>query len=105
MPLNLKSSPCCVLPRLCFSPLLQEIWSRRFEFWFRKASGFPATVSAAKKEACVIASTKVTDFTYKQLATAGVWGLQIFGCFCIGEAIARRDFRGYPVFLPKEAHH
>jgi hypothetical protein len=87
-----------------FSPS-QEIWSRRVEFWYRKVSGFPATVGAAKKEAGVIASTKVTDFTYKQLATAGVWGLQIFGCFCIGEAIARRDFRGYPVFLPKDAHH
>jgi len=65
----------------------------------------PATYAAAKKEACVIAGTKVTDFTNKQVATAAVWSLQVFGCFCIGEAIARRDFRGYPVFLPKDNHH
>ncbi len=99
-----SSSSSFSLPSFPFRHV-QEIWSRRFEFWYRKISGAPATVSAAKQEFAVLKSTPISDFTFKQLATAGVWGVQLFGCFCIGEAIARRDYRGYPVFLNKEAHH
>jgi hypothetical protein len=77
----------------------QEIWARRFEFWYRKIGSIPSTMSAAKMELCAVktALSNPFDIQYMQFAKAFVWFVQIAGCFAIGEMLGRGDMRGYPV--------
>jgi len=72
-------------------------------------TAIPGTIDAAKVQACEVkaALANPTQLTYRQIATGMVWAVQIVGCFCIGEMIARRDIRGYDsaVGVTQEAHH
>lgn len=78
---------------------MQEIWRRRTEFWLRKAVELPKTAEAAKVEWAGVKQALASpgEITYKQVAKASVWGIQIFGAFCIGEVIGRANLVGYPV--------
>jgi len=97
----------CSIPSFLF--IQQEIWARRFEYWYRKLETIPGTIDAAKVQACQVKAALADPWaiTYKQIATGLVWAVQVAGCFCIGEMIARRDIRGYDkaVGVTQEAHH
>jgi hypothetical protein len=43
------------------------------------------------------------DLTYRNVAEGGIIALQLFGCFCIGEMVGRRNVVGYDVG-PKSGH-
>lgn len=42
------------------------------------------------------------DITYRQAIKGIVCGIQIFACFCVGEAIGRGSILGYKVGAPSE---
>jgi len=76
------------------------------EFWTRKIIDAPGTWNAAKPEAkALIQSLKNPGaITYRQVAEGGVWALQLFGCFCIGEMYGRGSIIGYDVGGPNPYH-
>eukprot|EP00461_Guttulinopsis_vulgaris_P000812 UN00812 len=76
-----------------------ELWQKRFEYWYLKVSNAGATWQQAKKDACDVRQVLKNpgELTYKQLGTAGVWGVHVFGAFCIGEMFGRGCLAGYPV--------
>ena len=71
----------------------------RAEFWYRKVTTYPEVWSAAKVEARQLAAKlrNPGEFTYRQLAEGAVCGVQVFGCFCLGEMWGRKSVVGYPV--------
>ena len=87
----------------------QELWQKRIEFWVRKCEQWPTTKAQAKVEfkETVELLKKPGQLTYKQLATGLIWGVQIFGCFCLGEMFGRGSILGYKVgeWPGNSAHH
>ena len=97
-----KLKPACngvASPTKNLKDLRLELWNVRTEYWIRKAQNLPKLVPAAKGELANIAvrMKKPGEITYRELAHAGIWGVQIFGCFCIGEMWGRGAILGYPV--------
>jgi len=73
---------------------------RRAEFWYRKISTYPEVMGQAKAEAkdlIVNKLAKPATWTWGDLVTGGICGIQVFGAFCIGEVIGRQNLYGYPV--------
>jgi len=83
-----------------YNEVRSEIWKQRVEYWVRRAQDVPVAMRAAKQEARDFLAhsnvTRPTDWTLGDLASAGVVGTQLFGCFCIGEILARKQITGYP---------
>lgn len=94
---------------MCPPPLplssLQDIARNRAEFWARRTLNVPVAFRAARTEAQTLYANKLSQtqtWTVADLASAGVVGTQLFGCFCIGEVLARGKFTGYK---QGAAHH
>lgn len=45
------------------------------------------------------------DLTYGDVATGFICGVQVFGCFCIGEMVGRQNIQGYKVKGDHFDHH
>eukprot|EP00461_Guttulinopsis_vulgaris_P000243 UN00243 len=76
-----------------------ELYQKRFEYWYRKVSMAGANWNQAKKDFADVrvALRNPSELTYKQVGTAAVWGVHVFGSFCIGEMFGRGCLAGYPV--------
>lgn len=92
--------------------LRAQLWQLRAEYWYRKFASAGSTWNAAKADAKQIGTQIIRnpgDFTYKQIGTGAVWGVQIAGCFALGEMYGRRNIRGYEVGdwvgAPHMQHH
>ena len=93
--------------------LRRQIWDLRFQYWFRKVESIGPYWRQAKVDAKVVRGMLANpgDLTYKQLGTAGVWGVHIVGAFCLGEIFGRESVGGYKVGdwygspLNADAHH
>jgi hypothetical protein len=95
-----------ILARPLFPCVSQDLWKARAEFWIRKAQNVSPAIKAAKGEACQLYSKRLADpssWTYSTLASVGVVGVQLFGCFCIGEMLGRGSIIGYK--QGAEGHH
>lgn len=93
--------------------LRSQIWDLRFQYWFRKIESigpYKAQAKADFKEVRALLANP-GSLTYKQIGTAGVWGVHIVGAFCLGEIFGRESIAGYPVGdwhgspLNEDAHH
>lgn len=78
-------------PATHLNELRSQIWRLRGEFWYRKISGYPAVVDAAKVEAnqLVTKLKQPAEWTGKDLVTGVVCGLQCYGAFVIGECVGK----------------
>lgn len=76
-----------------------SLWNQRAEYWVRRAGEIPGKIPGAKAELKTIGGKLKNpgNLTYRDLAHAGIWGLQIGACFCVGEMIGRGGVLGYPV--------
>jgi len=48
--------------------------------------------------------TDPLGITYRELGGLGICGVQVFGCFCIGEIIGRKSIIGYDLGGPNPYH-
>jgi len=89
--------------------LKNEILNRRVEYWTRKIYEFPYVIADAKVEARELYNGKLrkpSTWTWGDLATVCVWGVQIGGCFVLGEMAGRGSITGYPVGeRPIDSYH
>jgi len=81
-----------------YEQLRGDLWKARAEYWIRRTQNIPVAFRAAKGEAQTLYGKKLSQpssWTYGNLASAAVVGVQLFGCFCVGEIIGRGSIIGY----------
>eukprot|EP00455_Lapot_gusevi_P040960 TRINITY_DN469_c0_g1_i1.p1 TRINITY_DN469_c0_g1~~TRINITY_DN469_c0_g1_i1.p1 ORF type:complete len:134 (+),score=40.82 TRINITY_DN469_c0_g1_i1:75-476(+) len=84
---------------LSVNQVSQVIRSNRVDFWWRTTTGFSSRYQAAKAEVnellCWIRSTPLSQLTVRQVVSGGIIGVQIWGCFKLGEMYGRGSVSGY----------
>ncbi len=72
----------------------------------RKTADIPKTVDQSKSDAKYVLQKLSAPRTiqYREVADGGVFFLQTFGCFCLGEMLGRKSVVGYNVGGPNPYH-
>uniref|UniRef100_A0A7S0LSD6 ATP synthase subunit n=1 Tax=Coccolithus braarudii TaxID=221442 RepID=A0A7S0LSD6_9EUKA len=106
VPVLRKPMQNVIASKRTLNELRRDIWHARTEYWYRKVSTYPEVVRAAKVEAKEVVQKLKNpgEISYKELAGAGIMGIQMFGCFCLGEAWGRGNLTAYPVGPAHEYH-
>jgi len=92
-------------PQQTLNELRRELWLIRGEFWMRKLLTYPQVIAAAKVESRLAFRKflKPQEWTYRDVASAGIFGLQCYGAFCVGEVLGGRNVLGYDVKVNNNA--
>jgi len=79
---------------------------KRYQFWAQKLIVLPDVFPRAISDIKAIGTQlwHPLGITYRQVSEAGVWAIQLYGCFCIGEMWGRRSVVGYGVGGPNPYH-
>jgi hypothetical protein len=78
----------------------QQIWKLRTEYWYRRVAAVPDAVKAAKGDFTQLWNNKLSQpstWTGADLVAAGIIGVQLAGCFAIGETLSRNKVIGYDI--------
>jgi len=88
------------------SAMRSQIWKLRTEYWWRRIAHFNQTSAQAKVEfeAFLKRLGQPGEWTLGEIGGAGIFSLQVYGCFCLGEMWGRGNVFGYDVGT-KDAHH
>jgi len=94
-------------PTADLNAMREQVNLLRLQYWLRKGSTYGEVIAKAKAEARAIYQQLSMDpmgITYRNIGEAGIWAVQIFGVFCIGEMIGRKSVIGYNVGGPNPYH-
>ena len=77
--------------------LRAQIWEARAVYWYRKITEYPVVLSAARQEffQAVGLLRNPGLITVREVVVLGIFGIQVYGCFKLGEISGRHTLQGY----------